>query len=410
MGVDPNNLQAMQELILAGRLTPTSGGGFTIALAGAPAGTVPPDPNPQPPVDTVIIHPTGGDDAGLIQGELDKLPAGHALMLSGMFQVNNTVWIAGEEKTLTGDPGKQSGLRPMRTGMSGPYGAMLATASSAARCKITSLELDAGNKAVGLVFFDGGLDNSIEDCYLHDIAVNPNGAPYGAIHSQRVTGLNVLRNRIERTGGIKGGEGVRGIYICGASCRIEGNTVRDTGHTGIAVEGAVVTIVGNTIERSLVNGTGAKICYRVMRSSRAGVTRYGYDDEVPFSAPTHYFAQNTVRGTLGGGLMLQDMANNVVAIEGNLFADCGEQGTTFGAIYSSNQANAVTFKNNRVENCRSVGGLQYARNWTFLDSTIVGPNTLHLERECHSITLTRSGQVSIGQNVSDIWVDGVKVA
>lgn len=114
---------------------------------------------------------------------------------------------------------------------------------------------------------------------------------------------------------------------------------------------------------------------------------------------------------MGGGLMLQDLGDNVVVIEGNTFVDCGAAGTTFGAIYSSNQANNVTFRSNRVENCRSLGGVLHARNWTFTDTTFAGgSNILHLENDCHNIRLTNSGRVNIGQNVNDVWVDGVKVA
>ena len=372
-----------------------------LAYGGTPPDPVPPDP----PANTVVIKPTGGDDAALIQGHLNNLPSGQVLMLSGMFNVGSTIWLDGHEKELAGDPARQSGIRVTAQGMSGHYGSMLCSTPNAARCRLSALEFDGQNKQTGIVFFDGGVDNEISDCFLHDVGSNPNGAPFGAIHSQNVAGLRVLRNLVERTGGIAGGEGVRGIYICGSSCWIEGNTVRDTGHTGIAAEGGSVAVIGNLVERIAVQGTGFKMVYRAQNRRRYS------GHAAPTNLPPLYFADNVCHSTKDEGLMLQDCGNAAVLVERNQFIACGHQGSTFGAIYSSNQADNVTFRSNHVENCRSIAGLRNARNWTFTDTTIVnGSDVVYLEDNCHQITLTRSGRAHIGSNVGDVWVDGVKVA
>lgn len=388
-------------LDLTGKMVIDAAGNFSVQLAGA-GGPAPPEPEP-PPVDAIVITPSGGDDTSRIQDELNKLPSGKSLMLSGMFNVGATIWLDGYEKVLMGDPAKQSGIRVTAQGMSGHYGSMLCTTAAAGRCRITGLELDGQNKQTGLVFFDAGVDNEISDCYLHDIACNPSGPPFGAIHSQNVTGLRVLRNRIERTGGYAGGEGVRGIYVPGHTSWIEGNTVRDTGHTGIAAEGYSIAMVGNLVERIAVQGTGCKLVYRAPQRRRHLAELTG--------EPALYFADNVIRSTKDEGLMLQDCGDAAVLIEESQFIGCGHQGSTFGAIYSSNPANNVTFRNNRLENCQSIGGLRHARNWLLTDTNIVsGSNVLHLEDDCHQITVTRSGQVHLGSNCSEVYVDGVRVA
>lgn len=400
-----------QTVALTGTMTTDGVGGITIALTGSSGGTTPPPTNPPPtnppptlppPVDTRVLTPTGGDDTGAIQGALNDLPSGHALMLSGMFQVSNTLWLDGYQKRMIGDPAKPSGIRAMNSGMNGHYGALLCTKPSASHCAVQGLEFDAQGKQTELIFIDGGNTNIIDNCYLHDIAYNPSGAPYAAIHSQNVTDLVISRNRIERTTGIDGGEGVRGIWIVGAKgLVIVGNKVKDTGHTCIIGEGASVVIVGNQCGNSLTQGTGIKLCYRPMNDYQSR-TQHGFT-----------VAKNSINTTMGAGLMLQDVGEipGGVLVESNDFINCGKQGTSFGAIYSSNDANNVIFRGNKVENCRSVAGLRHARNWLFENSNIVGgSNVVWLEDSCSGITLDRSGTANVGSNCSNVTVDGNKVA
>lgn len=397
--------RSARSLLLAGGLSIDESGNFKLALAGI-GGIAPPEPEPPDPIpdDVIVITPTGGDDAGLIQDKINGLAAGYALMLSGMFNVKSTIYFHGDSKTLMGDPAKQSGLRVAADSYGGPYGSLLSTTPDLTRSRIVGLEIDGGNKRVQTVFFDCGEDNSIEDCYIHDIQHSQSGPPYAAIHSQNYTNLSVLRNRIERTTGVDGGEGVRGIWIPGrGGAWVEGNHTKDTGHTGIAVEGSTATVINNSVENSLTQGTGYKICYR-------GANVYKRRRALPKEAGI-YFANNSCRSTKGAGIMLENCNAVGVLIEKSSFTECGAGGTTFGAFYSTSQANAFEFRDNHLENCRSVGGFRSLSDSSFDNNSISGgSNVIWLEDNCHRITVNRSGQVNVGSNVSDVTVDGVKVA
>jgi hypothetical protein len=213
-----------------------------------------------------------------------------------------------------------------------------------------------------------------------------------------VVNLVVSRNRIERTTGIDGGEGVRGIWICGISgIVIVGNHVKDTGHTCISGEGASVFLLRNTVENSLTQGTGMKVCYRRLES---------FQSIVPVGL---VIAQNTIKSTVGAGIMLQDIdgAPNGVMVAQNKFINCGREGTSFGALYSSNDANGVVFRDNRVENCRSVGGFRNFHHALLERTEIVGgSNVVWLEDNCANITMDHSGVANIGSNCNHVTVDG----
>ena len=116
-------------------------------------------------------------------------------------------------------------------------------------------------------------------------------------------------------------------------------------------------------------------------------------------------------GTVGAGLMLENCNGVGVRIEENSFENCGRQGTTFGGLYSSSNANGVVARNNRFEGCKSIGGFRNLFDSTFEDNTIIsGSDVIWLEDNCHNLTVNQSGRVNIGSNVTEIWVDGVKVA
>lgn len=384
---------------LTGKLISDGAGNYTVQFTGpqVPTEPIPPEPPVIPP-DTTVITPTGGDDTAKIQNALNSLPVGNTLMLSGMFNVANSLWFDGYDKQLMGDPAKQSGMRSTNPGiMNGPYGALLCCTTSLTQSRIQGLEFDGNNNPTETVFFDGGDGNIIEDCYLHSIKYDSGGPPYGAIHSQDVNNLTVRNNRVERTTGVMGGSGVRGIWIVGRNgILVDGNHTKDTGHTGIAVDAAEITIVNNTAENSLVQGTGMKIVYRAISLHR--------------TAPLLIYRGNTVRNTLNAGLMLENIGNapGGVLIEANNFIQCGGPGTTFGALYNSKAANGVIFQDNRLESCRSVAGVRLLTNSVFQRSTIVSgsSNVVYLEADCHYITITQSGVANIGPNCDHITVDG----
>lgn len=394
------NKLTTDELTLAGKLSRAADGGFTLTLAGKP-GVTPPIP---PPTDAIVITPTGGDDRGHLQQAIDNLPADKTLMLSGMFNLSDTVWMRNAfSKTISGDTSKQSGMRSTNAGiMSGPYASMFCVSDSTS-CRVRDLEFDAGGHPTELLYVERGDNVLIERCYLHDVGVMPDGPPFGAIHSEGVITIAVRHCRIERTGGyLDHDQGVRGIWCKGHEVWIDACNVSDTGHTGIATEGGTITITRCTVNRPLTQGTGLKMCQRP------------YNEPIrnrPYVQGQLYCAENSVDQTKNGGLMLESCDEAVALIERNTFKNCGSEGSTFGAIYSPYPVKGLTWRNNRVENCRSFGGLRHGRGFTFTDSTFAGgSNVLWLEDDCHQITLTRSGQVNVGSNCSEITVDGVRVA
>ena len=407
--------QSADELKLAGQFKRTGNGGFALTFTAEPTGDAP------PPDDAVILTPTGGDDTGLIQSAWNNLPSGKTLMLSGMFGVGSCLWLEGTDKTLCGDKAKRSGLFPLKDGgYSGHYGAMFCTKPQSLRLTMRDLEWDMGGKAVQPMFFDSGVDITLDHCYIHDIGWKGQGPPCAGVFSQAVAGLRVTNNKVERTGGTPGGDGIRGIWLPARSVHVEGNYVADTGHTCIAVESVNATVIKNTVERSTVQGTGMKACIR--QYGRSTPTEHlwplRYDEPAPVEQsgeragePNIYVAENTVNGTAGAGLMLQDIGNFIVLVEKNKYTNCGKQGTSFGALYNSNTANNVTFRQNRLENCRSIaGGLNFYNSRFEANEIVNMPDALWLEQNCRTIVLTQSGKANIGTNVSEVWVDGQKVA
>lgn len=405
--------EQIAELLLEGSLARTPDGGFTLTLTGSPGeppvdpGEPPVDPpvDPgEPPEDAVVITPTGGDDANLIAGAWNSLPDGDTLILSGMFHAAHTIFLDGFGKTLAADPGTPSGIRSTNAGlMAGPYASMVCVRGD--ECMVRDLEFDAQGYPTELVFFQGTNLSGIQGCWLRNVACHSGGPPYGAIHSEGVGEIFVVGNRVENTKvNASAGSYCRGIWVRANRALVENNTVRDTAHTGIAVEAVEARVAGNLSERAQTDGTGMKMCYR----------QSGYQKSrgrVLYTAPVLYFTGNIVRDTLNGGLMLEDCGSAPVLIEDNQFVNCGAQGTTFGAVYSPHPTSAVTWRLNRVENCRSLGALRQARNWMLTETEFAGgDHTLWLEEDCHYITLDHSGSANVGPNCDHIVVDGKQVA
>lgn len=393
------NKTDLRTFAITGALNETAEG-FALSL-DAKRGGQPPEPEP-PPTDAVVIYPTGGDDRQHLQQAFDVLSAGKTLVLSGMFQVNDTVYLEGEQKTVAGDTAKQSGIRSTNGAlMSGPYASMLCARNSTS-CRVHDLEFDAAGNRTELVFVTGGDNFWIHDCYLHDIGAPDSGPPFAAIHSEGVMRIAVSSCRVERTGGhLDKDEGVRGIWVKSNECWVDSCHVSDSGHTGVATEGGVITITRCVIERAMTQGTGMKMCQRP----------YGDVRERPYVHSQLYCALNTVDGTKNGGVMLESCENASALIERNTFKNCGSEGSTFGAVYSPYPVQAIVWRNNKVENCRSFGALRNGRGFSFADTEFSGgDDTLWLEDNDHDIELTRSGRVNVGSNCSDIWVDGQQIA
>ena len=374
---------------IAGTLALAGDGSGALTLRFGP-GTIPPDVPPLPGGVTVI-RPSGGDDRGAFVQAWDSLPSDRALFVSGMLQISDTMRLSGENKRVIADPTKPSGFRSTRSEpMTGAYCAMIHLVSTA-HCGFRGLEFDCAAHPNGGLYIENCSDGLIERCFIHDIGWRSSDPrALAGIFGDNATRLTLRGCAVSRTGGVLDNDGCRGIWLRGqSSLLVEACSVVDTGHTCIAVELSDGEIRDCTASRSKLNGTLYKICYR----SQA-------------AAGDVLFTGNVAQDSKDAGLMLEDAYFPLVAIEGNEFIDCGHEGSTFGAIYA-NEASNVQFRDNRLAGCRSTGALIRTDYALFEHNAVSdGPAVLHLEDTVSNVRLTASGDVSIGRNCSNVWVDG----
>jgi len=383
---------------LAGTYTVNDDGSFTLTLHGG-AGGIPPIPPIPPPADMVILRPSGGDDHQALQDAWNALGSDQTLLVSGMLQISDSVSLQGSNKTVAGDPRVQSGLRSTCAGrpMSGPYCAMLHL-QGLQHCTLRGLELDAAGTPSGLAWIEGGADNLVQGCYLHDVGwygANPSPA---ALLSDGSENLIVRNNRVLNTGtGGPGADGTRGIWLRGAAyATVEGNHVSDTGHTCIVVEGAAAMIQRNSAKNCLANGTLFKLVYRGPQPA----------------GEVHFLNNAGDNSPQGAGLMIESGPFSLVEIAGCVWKNNGAPGNTFGSLYvNGDWTTNIHYHDNTLENCQSIGALRYADHCLFENNSVAsGPATLNLEESAKNIKLSNSGDVSIGANCSNVWVDGAQRA
>jgi hypothetical protein len=392
--------RASRTVKIAGNLTLNDDGSFALALRGG-AGSLPPiDPPPDElPADAVVIQPSGGDDTQLLRDAVAAIPEGGTLALKGMFRVSDTIRMSGgRRRTVMGYPGVRSGILVESASMPGMYGAMLQF-DNAVGSTIRGLEIDAQGHSTLPIEVNGGEDNTIADCYIHDVGYTDTSDPtLAAIHSESGTRLTVRRNRIERTGGRADVDsGIRGIWIGKGQVDplVEENDVSDTGHTCIAVEPCSAVIRNNKARNSLTQGSLYKITFHPQAAYGGRVEFYGNEGDTAKNA----------------GLMVEAGAFELVDAHDNTFRNCGSEGTTFGALYTSGHTTRnLRFHDNVIENCRSQGAMNRSQGCAIEHNTISGENTLWLEFDDADITVNASGKVDVGENCSNIWVDGQQVA
>jgi hypothetical protein len=390
------------EYSLSGRLEIDDDGGFFVTLEGSPAGTEPEPPDPEPPElpeGAAIISPSGGDDTQLLRDAVGQLPEGGALVLKGMFRVSDTIKLeGGRNRTVCGCPGERSGILVESADMPGMYGAMLHL-RNAEGSVFRDLEIDAQGHSTCPIEVDGGSDNEIARVHIHDIGFSGGSDPtLAAIHSESGTRLHVHHNRIERTGGNRDkDEGIRGIWLGKGQVDplVEDNEVSDTGHTCIAVEPCSGIIRRNKAYRSMTQGS----LYKIIRHPQAS-----------YAAKVEFY-ENYGEESRHAGLMLETADFELVDVHHNHFVGCGEQGTTFGFLYTSGSTTRnARVHDNVVENCRSFGAMNRSDSCVIENNTISGENTLWLEFDDTNITVNNSGRVNVGADCSNIVVDGQQVA
>jgi hypothetical protein len=392
----------MKTIKLAGSITVNKDGSGALNIrfsAGTLTETPPTEPPDELPPGTVVIEPSGGDDTELLRNAVEAIPEGGALALKGMFRVSDTIRTSGGRgRTVCGYPGVRSGILVESPDMPGFYGAMLQF-DGAIRSTIRGLEIDGQGHSTQPIEVNGGEDNTIEGCYIHDIGYTDSNDPtLAAIHSEGGTRLTVRQNRIERTGGNPSVDsGIRGIWLGKGQidALVEDNVVSDTGHTCIAVEPCSGVIRRNTARNSLTQGTLFKIALHPQAAYAGKVEFY----------------ENTGENSRNGGLMLEAAAYESIDVHHNTFLNCGAQGTSFGALYTSQWTTTnARIHDNVIENCRSQGAMNRSENCVIENNRISGENTLWLESDDKNITVSNSGRVSLGNNCSNIWVDGQQVA
>jgi hypothetical protein len=358
-----------------------------------------PPPGTELPPGAIIIEPSGGDDTQRLRDAVSSLPEGGTLMLKGMFRVSDTIRLeGGRYRTVSGYPDVRSGILVESADMPGAYGSMLQLVN-ATGSNVCDLEIDAQGRSTQPMIVEGGTDNSVERLYIHDVGYQDTNDPtLAAIHSERSTRLRIAGNRIERTGGnIDVDSGIRGIWMGKGQTDllVEDNTVSDTGHTCIAVEPCSGVIRRNTARNSLTQGTLFKIMFH---------------PESAFAGRVEFY-ENYGENSRNAGLMLEAAAYESVDVHHNTFKNCGAQGTTFGAFYSSQWTTwNARIHDNVIENCRSLGAMNRSENCVIENNQITGENMLSLESDNKGITVNNSGRVSVGSNCSNIWVDGQQVA
>jgi len=389
---------ALRDYNITGKLSIEDNGVFSLTMEGR---TEPPDevpPEQPPPEGTVVIEPSGGDDTQLLRDAVAAIPENGTLMLKGMFRVSDTIKLeGGRYRTVCGSPDVRSGILVESADMPGMYGAML-WLRNATGSILRDLEIDAQGHSTTPIEVDGGQDNALERLYIHDIGFSGgDDGTLAAIHSESGTRLHVIGNRIERTGGNRDkDEGIRGIWLGKGQVDplVEDNYITDTGHTCCAVEPCSGIIRNNRAYNSLTQGS----LYKIIRHPQAA-----------YAARVEFYG-NYGENARHAGLMLEAADFESVEVYGNIFKNCGEQGTTFGFLYTSQWTTRnAHIHDNTVENCRSFGAMNRSDSCKIENNMITGENTLWLESDDTNITVTNSGRVSVGSNCSNIWVDGQQV-
>jgi hypothetical protein len=387
---------------ISGRLEVTEDA-FMLTLDGVRTDIPPTEPPdtvpPELPEGAIVIEPTGGDDTQLLRDAVGNLPEGGTLAMRGMFKVADTIKLeGGRRRTVCGYPDVRSGILVESADMPGMYGVMLHL-KNAEGSTFRDLEIDGQNHSTSPVEVDGGADNTLARLHIHDIGFSGGSDPtLAAIHSESGTRLRVAECRIERTGGNRDkDEGIRGIWLGKGQVDplVEDNYVSDTGHTCIAVEPTSGIIRRNKAYRSMTQGS----LYKIIRHPQAA-----------YAARVEFY-ENYGEESRHAGLMLETADFESVDIHHNHFVGCGEQGTTFGFLYTSGSTTRnAHIHDNVVEKCRSFGAMNRSDSCRIENNQISGENTLWLEFDDTNITVNNSGRVYVGDNCFNIVVDGQQVA
>lgn len=357
---------------------------------------IPPDPpTPTDPRPISIFTPPAGDCTVALQNWLNVQPNNAIWDIRGLANIN-TAGLRISAKTnvkLTSSTG--GGFKAIGNGAYSTPFSSLFYSEALTSCSFESLKfLSDGHPAMGL-FLYRSTNCKILACESSGVAGGLSGAPWAGIYGERNSDTEVANCLVTALG-----NGIRGIWF-GVGDRfdirphIHHNTVRDPGHTGIVVEASGPNVHNNSAYNVLRDGTAYKFL------ARGAVVDALFDDNL---------ADGTAQAAFmieGSGIYPKTYLRRFAA------RNCGKIGSTFGMLYVSNALGVqnVEVSDCALTNCQRIAAMQYATNITFKRNTTANtPALVDLELNCVNIVLDQSGDVTVGPNCSDVWVNGVKKA
>lgn len=259
-------------------------------------------------------------------------------------------------------------------------------------CLFDKLKIN-GNSQNGCGFFINNSTNfSIQNNEVYGCSYGTGAGPYAAIKADDVTtNFWIANNNLHDLAGINGGEGVRGVWA-GVSTRytttahIIDNTITNTGHTGIAVEGQGPIVTGNQLANINTQGTCLKFIPRGLSVDAV-------------------FDNNTCNRSYGAAFQIETAgvdATNVYVRNNQftLISDWTVQGganLSFGALYAGTGGGKhIRFTGNTLTQGRKVAAYSSSSDLLIQNNTIVNglggfPNQVACEGTSSNVTINSSG-------------------
>lgn len=259
-------------------------------------------------------------------------------------------------------------------------------------CLIDKIFFHGNTQIACAIFINNSTNFSIQNNEVSNFEENPLGAPFAGIKIDDLSdNFWVANNNIHDLGGTNGGEGLRGIWAGVGSryvtnAHIIDNTVNNTGHTGIAVEGDGPIVTGNLISNTLVQGTCMKF-----------IPRGASVDAV--------FDNNTCNRSYGAGLQVESDTVDAthIYVRNNQFILMSDQtvngGQSFGVLYLSGGSGGgknVVFTGNTLNQDRKVAAYNNTSNVLIQNNTILnGLGGFYTQIACEgntsNVTIINSG-------------------
>lgn len=360
----------------------------------------PPQPEPPGEGDSIIFRATLGDDTAALQAILDNLSKD--LVIEGFAGINSnglSLRSVGGRK-ISGAGVSGGGFRALSDGpYSTPYSSMFFGEHLDA-CIFENLKFDCNAKNVQGIFLNLTTNCLITGCEVWNIRhISGVGIPYAGIKVDASTDIEIAYNYVHDTTGADGDSGVRGIWagVGNQFCtrpHIHHNKVERTGHTAIVTESEAPRVHDNAVRDALTQGTGYKF--------------------IPRGGSAEAFLDfNIAENTVGSALMIEGSESVPVHIwvRNWTASNIGKDGTTFGFLYVSGQPlRNISVADCQLVNCKRTCNLNNVSAAFFTGLRLSGTGAAALENNVHNVTFQNAGTVEIGRNVSDIWVDGKKVA